>query len=212
MNSIQLLHSDRGRILFSRDTTPLQRPRRVNWVVRPRNRGIRMSGRIGFGRVLLTAALWSIAGGGLCALGIVWTGRFVHGSTNAHAAVIVYFVPVVVGILLTHAGPLLSGWVQQSWLAAAVVAALQPVIAAVFATCWFLAGPPPENGAIPVREVFRLAAMIAAGLFAMNVLPLSIGRWFRSWRVAAAVALLQPFALLILAFGLLLTGGLASPR
>jgi len=27
------LHSDRGRILVSRDTTPLQRPRRVNWCV-----------------------------------------------------------------------------------------------------------------------------------------------------------------------------------
>src|SRR5262245_40240439 len=31
----QTLHSDRGRILVSRDTTPLQRPRRVNTVVRP---------------------------------------------------------------------------------------------------------------------------------------------------------------------------------
>jgi hypothetical protein len=31
----QALHHDRGRILFSRDTTPLQRPRRVNWCVRP---------------------------------------------------------------------------------------------------------------------------------------------------------------------------------
>jgi hypothetical protein len=29
------LHHDRGRILFSRDTTPLQRPWRVNWCVRP---------------------------------------------------------------------------------------------------------------------------------------------------------------------------------
>ena len=29
------LHHDRGRILFSRDTTPLQRPRRVNCCVRP---------------------------------------------------------------------------------------------------------------------------------------------------------------------------------
>jgi hypothetical protein len=26
----QALHTDRGRILISRDTTPLQRPRRVN--------------------------------------------------------------------------------------------------------------------------------------------------------------------------------------
>jgi hypothetical protein len=26
----QLLHTDRGRILVSRDTTPLERPRRVN--------------------------------------------------------------------------------------------------------------------------------------------------------------------------------------
>ena len=33
----QALHSDRGRILFSRDTTPLQRPRRVNAVVRRGN-------------------------------------------------------------------------------------------------------------------------------------------------------------------------------
>jgi hypothetical protein len=30
----QALHHDRGRILLSRDTTPLQRPRRVNWCVR----------------------------------------------------------------------------------------------------------------------------------------------------------------------------------
>ena len=29
----QTLHTDRGRILVSRDTTPLQRPRRVNCVV-----------------------------------------------------------------------------------------------------------------------------------------------------------------------------------
>ena len=28
----QALHADRGRILFSRDTTSFQRPRRVNWV------------------------------------------------------------------------------------------------------------------------------------------------------------------------------------
>ena len=34
MNSINVLHSDRGRILVSRDTTPLQRPRRVNCCVR----------------------------------------------------------------------------------------------------------------------------------------------------------------------------------
>jgi hypothetical protein len=31
----QPLHSDRGRILFLRDTTPLQRPRRVNFFVKP---------------------------------------------------------------------------------------------------------------------------------------------------------------------------------
>jgi hypothetical protein len=30
----QALHTDRGRILVSRDTTPLQRPRRVNCCVR----------------------------------------------------------------------------------------------------------------------------------------------------------------------------------
>ena len=29
----QALHHDRGRILVSRDTTPLQRPRRVNFFV-----------------------------------------------------------------------------------------------------------------------------------------------------------------------------------
>jgi hypothetical protein len=34
--SIQALHSDRGRILVSRATAPLQRPRRVNFCVRPR--------------------------------------------------------------------------------------------------------------------------------------------------------------------------------
>lgn len=28
------LHTDRGRIFVSRDTAPLQRPRRVNWCVR----------------------------------------------------------------------------------------------------------------------------------------------------------------------------------
>lgn len=33
---IKALHHDRGRILDSRDTTPLQRPRRVYWVVRQR--------------------------------------------------------------------------------------------------------------------------------------------------------------------------------
>jgi len=35
ISSIQALHADRGRILVLRDTTPLQRPRRVNAVVRP---------------------------------------------------------------------------------------------------------------------------------------------------------------------------------
>src|SRR5947209_7734262 len=34
----QTLHSDRGRILVSRDTTPLQRPRRVNYCVRQQRR------------------------------------------------------------------------------------------------------------------------------------------------------------------------------
>src|SRR4051794_31285907 len=33
----QALHSDRGRILVSRDTTALQRPRRVNCVVSPQD-------------------------------------------------------------------------------------------------------------------------------------------------------------------------------
>src|SRR6516225_542075 len=34
MMIIQALHHDRGRMLVSRDITPLQRPRRVNWCVR----------------------------------------------------------------------------------------------------------------------------------------------------------------------------------
>src|SRR4029077_4169272 len=34
----QTLHRDRGRILVSRDTTPLQRPRRVNFCVRRKRR------------------------------------------------------------------------------------------------------------------------------------------------------------------------------
>lgn len=37
----QALHHDRGRILVSRDTTPLQRPRRVNCCVRRRTGWLR---------------------------------------------------------------------------------------------------------------------------------------------------------------------------
>src|SRR5262245_11419871 len=33
---IKALHHDRGRMLVSRDTTRLERPRRVNWIVRAR--------------------------------------------------------------------------------------------------------------------------------------------------------------------------------
>ena len=44
MPANQALHSDRGRILVSRDTTPLQRPRRVNCCVQPRTIGFSRGG------------------------------------------------------------------------------------------------------------------------------------------------------------------------
>src|SRR5262245_32215102 len=40
------LHADRGRILFSRNTTPLQRPRRVNSTVRLKRCGVELDSQV----------------------------------------------------------------------------------------------------------------------------------------------------------------------
>ena len=162
-------------------------------------------------RWLLHSGAWSLAGGCLGALGVLMVARL-FGAPNGHAALIANFPVVVTGLLLLHAGPWIAGQVQRSWRVAATVATLQPLIAGLLATCRLLSAHRTHAFYIAILEVVYLTLSIAVGVFLVNVLPLAIGRWRRSWKVALVVALLQPFALLVLAVVLLLTRGLASPR
>ena len=119
---------------------------------------------------------------------------------------------VAVGIFLMHAGPWIAGQVRRSWRLAVIVGAIQPLIAGLSATCWFLVTSRPPDLLIALGESISLSLAVAAGVFLVNVLPLSVGWWRRSWKVATIIALLQPVGLLVLAVALLLTVGFASPR
>jgi len=54
----QALHHDRGRILVSRDTTPLQRPRRVNWYVELNRCAVERMTVSGVWRLLVLITSW----------------------------------------------------------------------------------------------------------------------------------------------------------
>jgi hypothetical protein len=155
---------------------------------------------------------WSLVGGCLSAFGVLLIARFFRGGANGHLAVIVYFPAMVVAILLMHAGPWIAGRVHRSWRLAILVGAIQPLIAGLSMTCWLLATSRPPDFLIALAESVFLSLAIAAGVFLVNLLPLSVGWWRRSWKAASVVALLQPFGLLVLAIVLLLTVGFASPR
>jgi hypothetical protein len=168
--------------------------------------------------------LWSLAGGWLAAIGVVLARFF--DAPNSHIDAIMKFPVVVASLLFLQAGPWIAGRVHRSWRVAATVAITQPLIAGLLATYLLHSVYPPNDSHVSfyafldiilwsISTTFWLvyrALWIAAGVFLVNVLPLAIGHWRRSWNVALAVAMLQPFALLILAVILLFTMGFASPR
>ena len=125
--------------------------------------------------LFLTNVCWSLAGGCLSTFGVLLIARFLGGGANGHLAVIKYFPAVAAGIFLMHAGPWIAGQVYRSWRLAVIVGAIQPLIAGLSATCWLLVTSRPPDLLIALGESISLSLAVTAGVFLVNVLPLSVG-------------------------------------